>query len=194
MLTCFLKVHIVSTTSDPLGDGPAQRRIRGGDVIIIPRPPAVEHYQKNYYGVDRTQQYRSKNPVGRPSKKFWKYLVNFIFEISLINAFLLWVETPGTRKPTKHFSMVDFNLYIAEKLIGDFSSRRRSTINKHEIISVANIHRHICAKLIRPRGRCKHCTLEGRRSDTYFGCSVCNVHLCRGACFQAYHVHHHLQV
>ena len=45
---------IHNCTSDPLGDGPAQRRIRGGDVIIIPRPPAVEHYQQNYYGVDRT--------------------------------------------------------------------------------------------------------------------------------------------
>ena len=47
-----MKVHIVSTTSDPLGDGPAQRRIRGVDVIIIPRPPAVVHYQKNNYDVE----------------------------------------------------------------------------------------------------------------------------------------------
>lgn len=72
-------VHIASTTSDPLGDGPAQRRVRGGGVIIIQRPPAVEHYQQHYYVVDRTQQYRSKCPVGRPSKKIWKYLVNYIF-------------------------------------------------------------------------------------------------------------------
>lgn len=187
-------VHIASTTSDPLGDGPAQRRVRGGGVIIIQRPPAVEHYQQHYYGVDRTQQYRSKCPVGRPSKKFWKYLVNYIFEISLINTFLLWFETPGTRKPTKHFSMVDCNLSIAEKLIGDFSSRKRAPSCGRGVagISVANINRHISTKLTRPRGRCTQCKKNGRRSDTFFGCSICNVHLCRGACFQAYHTYHHL--
>lgn len=148
----------------------------------------------NYYGVDRTQQYRSKCPVGRPSKKFWKYLVNYIFEISLINTFLLWIETPGTRKPTKHFSMVDCNLSIAEKLIGDFSSRKRAPSCGRGVagISVANINRHISTKLTRPRGRCKQCKKNGRRSDTFFGCSICNVHLCRGACFQAYHTYHHL--
>ncbi|XP_062593965.1 piggyBac transposable element-derived protein 4-like [Saccostrea cucullata] len=187
-------VHIVSTTSDPLGDGPAQRKVRGGGVIVIQRPPAVELYQENYYGVDRTQQYRSKCPVGRPSKKFWKYLVNFIFEISLINTFLLWLETPDTKKPTKHFSMIDSNLAIAEKLIGDFSSRKRapSTERGFPCISVASIDRHISTKLTRPRGKCKQCTQNGRRSDTFFGCSICNVHLCRGACFQAFHANHNL--
>lgn len=187
-------VHIASTTSGPFGDGPAQRRIRGGGVIIIQRPPAVEYYQQHNYGVDRTQQYRSKCPVGRPSKKFWKYLINYIFEIFLINTFLLQFETPGTRKPTKHFSMVDCNLSIAEKLTDDFSSRKRTPSCGRGVasISVANINRHISTKLTRPRGRCKQCKKNGRRSDTFFGCSICNVHLCRGACFQAYHTYHHL--
>lgn len=164
----FYVVHIVSTTSDPLENGPAQRRVRGGSVIIIQRPPAVEHYQQHYYDVDRTHQCRSKCPVGRLSKKLWKYLINYVFEISLINTFLLWFETPGTRKPTKHFSMVDCNLSIAEKRFG-FSSRKRALSCGRGVagFSVANISRHISTKLTRPRGRCKQCKKNGRSSDTF---------------------------
>uniref|UniRef100_K1QVL8 SH2 domain-containing protein 4A n=1 Tax=Magallana gigas TaxID=29159 RepID=K1QVL8_MAGGI len=103
-------------------------------------------------------------------------------------------EIEEIRKPTKHFPMVDCNLSIAEKLIGDFSSRKRAPSCGRGVagISDANINRHISTKLTRPRGRCKQCKKNGRRSDTFFGCSICNVHLCRGACFQAYHTYHHL--
>lgn len=45
-----LQVHIVSTTSDPLGDGPTHCRVLGGEVIFIQRPPTVAAYQENYYG------------------------------------------------------------------------------------------------------------------------------------------------
>lgn len=110
-------VHVLSTTSNP------PFNTGGGDLVVLQRPPPIQHYQQNYSGVDRSQQYRSKNPVGRPSKKFWKYFMNFIFEISIINSFLLWLNTPGTAKPTKHYSLNDFSLDIAQYLIGDFSSR-----------------------------------------------------------------------
>lgn len=76
-------VHVLSTTSNPLGDEPAIRHRRGGDLVVLQRPPPIQHYQQKYSGVDRSQQYRSKNPVGRPSKKFWKYFMNFIFETLL---------------------------------------------------------------------------------------------------------------
>lgn len=61
------------------GSGPVQRRTRGGVVIKFNALPAVTHYQQNYYDVDMKQQYRSKCSVGRPSKKFLKYIVNYIF-------------------------------------------------------------------------------------------------------------------
>lgn len=105
---------------------------------------------------------------------------------------LVW--NPRNKKTNKTFSMVDCNLPIAEKLIGDFSSRKRAPSCGRGVagISVANINRHISTKLTRPRGRCKQCKKNGRWSDTFFGCSICSVHLCKRACFQAYHNYHHL--
>ncbi|KAK3109202.1 hypothetical protein FSP39_025359 [Pinctada imbricata] len=77
-------VHIVSTTSDPLGDGPTYLRVPGGGHVLIQRPPAVAHYQENYFGVDRAMQYRAKCPVGRQSRKYWKYFMNFILDMKWI--------------------------------------------------------------------------------------------------------------
>lgn len=187
-------VHVLSTTSNPLGDEPAIRHRRGGDLVVLQRPPPIQHYQQNYSGVDRSQQYRSKNPVGRPSKKFWKYFMNFIFEISIINSFLLWLNTPGTAKPTKHYSLNDFSLDIAQCLIGDFSSRKRlrKVQPRGPSVSRAGISRHANVKLGEKKRRCRWCSSQGQRHETISGCNICNIYLCRGACFQMYHIHNQL--
>ena len=85
----------------------------------------VGHYQENYYGVDRAMQYCSKCPVGRQSCKYWKYFMNFIIEVCLVNTFLLWQATPGVTKPRKHYSLSEALVDIAESLIGDYSSRKK---------------------------------------------------------------------
>lgn len=167
----LFQVHVLSTTSNPLGDEPAIRHRRGVDLVVLQRPPPIQHYQQNYSGVDRSQQYRSKNPVGRPSKKFWKYFMNFIFEISIINSFLLWLNTLGTAKPTKHYSLNDFSLDIAQCLIGDFSSRKRlRKVQPHgPSVSRAGISRHANVKLGEKKRRCRWCSSQGQRHETIFG-------------------------
>lgn len=139
---------------------------------------------------------RSKNPVGRPSKKFWKYFMNFIFEISIINSFLLWLNTPGTAKPTKHYSLNDFSLDIAQCLIGDFSSDCRKRLRKVQphgpSVSRAGISRHASVKLGEKKRRCRWCSSQGQRHETIFGCNIRNIYLCRGTCFQMYHIHNQL--
>ena len=101
-------------TSDPMGDGPTHRRVPGGCHVLIQPPPVVGHYQENYYGVDRAMQYRSKCPVGRQSCKYWKYFMNFIIEVCLVNTFLLWQATPGVTKPRKHYSLSEALVDIAD--------------------------------------------------------------------------------
>lgn len=187
-------VHIVSTTSDPLGDGPTHRRVPGGEVILIQRPPAVAAYQENYYGVDRAMQYRSKCPIGRQSRKYWKYFMNFILEVALVNTFLLWKMTPGVVKPRKHYSLGDLHVDVAMSLIEDFSNRKQPRHLGKQLITAAGLSEHHSMKLERPRGRCKWCAKEGKRKDVVYGCDKCMVHLCQGACFQAYHVQNQLPV
>lgn len=179
-----LQVHIVSTTSDPLGDGPTHRRVPWGEVILIQRSPAVAAYQENYYGVDRAMQYRSKCPIGRQSRRYWKFFMNFI----------LWKMTPGVVKPRKHYSLGDLHVDVAMSLIEDFSNRNQPMYLGKQLITAAGLSEHHSMKLERPRGRCKWCAKEGKRKDVVYGCDKCMVHLCQGACFQAYHVHNQLPV
>lgn len=127
-------------------------------------------------------------------KKFWKYFMNFIFEISIINSLLLWMNTPGTAKLTKHYSLNDFSLDIAHCLIGDFSSRKglQQVQPRGRSVSRAGISRHMSVKLGEKKRRCRWCSSQGQRHETIFGCNVCNIYLCRGACFQMYHIHNQL--
>nr|XP_022294779.1 piggyBac transposable element-derived protein 2-like [Crassostrea virginica] len=75
-------VHVLSTNCSPLGDGPVVCRKRGGNFQEVMCPDGA-----------RCMQHRAKNPVGRPSKKYWKFFFNFIMEVSLINAFEVFNKT-----------------------------------------------------------------------------------------------------
>lgn len=67
-------VAVLSTAASPLGRSTnASRRLKDGTVISVPRPESVGLYQQYFRGVDIFDQLRSKYPVGRPSKKWWKY-------------------------------------------------------------------------------------------------------------------------
>ncbi|KAJ8309780.1 hypothetical protein KUTeg_011645, partial [Tegillarca granosa] len=172
-------VHVVSTTSNPVGDGPVIRKIRGGGEAEIMRPPPLEDYHKYMSGVDRNMQHRSKNPVGRPAKKYWKFLVNFILEECIINAFFIWKQTEGVNKPRAGYSF----------WTNDFSSRKIAKSVPKSATPAVPLDRHQCVKLNRKRSTCKLCTKHDlkKRKETLFGCSACSVHLCRGLCFQLYH-------
>ena len=179
-------------TSNPMGNGPTHRRVPGGCHVLIQHPPVVGHNQANYYGLDRAMQYRSKCPVGRQSCKYWKYFMNFIIEVCFINTFLLWQATPGVTKSRKHYSLSDALVDIAESLIGNYSNNQKDQYARAWAVTAAGLTStaHHSVKLEdRPWGKYKWCLRNGRRRDVVYGCDKCQVHLCQGACFQAYHQH-----
>lgn len=157
------------------------RRVPCGGAIEITRPPPVTLYQHYMGGVDRCMQHRAKNPIGRPSKKYWKFLFNFILEVCVINAFIIWQETPGIVKPRKQYSLLDFRCDLAEQLVGGYSGRA--------LHRSARGQGHTCERLDRKRSTCKWCPKHEakKRRETVFGCVTCGVHLCQGGCFEAYH-------
>lgn len=72
-------MHVLSTNVSPLEDGPVVRRTRGG--VMCPQPVAAnENYMS---GVDRCMQHRAKNPVGRSSKKCWKFSLTLLWKVAL---------------------------------------------------------------------------------------------------------------
>lgn len=76
-------------------------------------PPPVAAYQKYMSGVDICMQHLAKNPVGRPSKKYWKFFLNFIMEVCLIYAFDIFTRTPNKdiRLKTRH-GLLDFRMEV----------------------------------------------------------------------------------
>lgn len=179
---CF-QVHVVSTTSNPLGDDPIVRRERGGNFREFSCPPPVAAYQNFMGGVDKCMQHRAKNPVGRPSKKYWKFFFNFILELAMTDAFKLWRRTPGTKAQKTRYQLLDFRVDVAQQLIAGFKGRkRRLPLNDVAVV-------HSLDRLQRKRSYCKWCTKEGdkRRKDTVYGCKFCNIHLCSPGCFTRYH-------
>lgn len=86
-------------------DNPVIRHRRSGDLVVLQRHPPIQHNPQNNFGVDRFQQYRSKNPVGIPYTQFWKYFMNIKIEVCILNSFLSWLKTPGTAEPSKNYSL-----------------------------------------------------------------------------------------
>lgn len=88
-----------------------------------------------------------------------------------------------------------YNLYcridVAKQLIGGYCGRKRASTPAVSFSS-ATLQQHTSGELKRKRSTCKWCSNRGekKRKETKFGCVVCNIHLCKGGCFQAYHLQH----
>lgn len=179
-------VHVLSTNVSPFGDGPVVRRTRGGNFVEVMCPPPVAAYQKYMSGVDRCMQHHAKNPVGRPSKKYWKFFFNFIMELCLINAFEIFTRTPNKDIRLKtRYDLLDFRMKVAQQLIGGYRGRKRGHATQDALDTP-----HIFCKLERPRSTCKWCTKHGdrKRKETVYGCKNCNKHLCSEQCFREFHL------
>ena len=83
-------VAVPSTTASPvLMSSDISRRLKDGTVVSVPRPQSVGQYQPFFRGVDIFDQFRSKYLVGWPSKKWWKYVLFFLINTVIIDAFLI---------------------------------------------------------------------------------------------------------
>ena len=109
-LVCFL-----STQSNPVGDQTVNRKQRDGTVIQVPTVPAAISYNKNMGGVDLNDQQRNYYAVGRKSRKWWRYLLWFLVDVSIMLTF--W-------KLKRKIIPLDHNCSFAsiwQTLVGEFS-------------------------------------------------------------------------
>jgi hypothetical protein len=191
---------------------PRQRRVgqpvrQAGEVYYINKPIAIENYNMFMGGVDLSDQMRSYYPVGRSARKWWKYLLWFIVEVCIVNAFVVYTETlPGPAEDDndmkKKDSHLKFTLGIAKGLIGGFSNRRKGGKRANPVglvVHGANVGAHELVR--RPGGRrkkhCQQCKAANRKTagdraiETVFMCNLCKVALCatRG-CFAEFHAQH----
>ena len=180
-------VTVLSTLSDP-NDMQSCRRREGNVVREVDQPASVHSYNSYMNGVDRHDQLRLKYGVGRFAKKAWKYLTWFFINCSIVNAYIIYAEK-SQRTTKKGYKHIDFRMELAKQLIGNFSSRKRKSVAgaPNVLAPVENVE-HVNTHMQKSRGvQCAWHKMQGVRKEVVHGCKICNIHLCRNICHQAYH-------
>ena len=65
------------------------KKQKEGTIVQIPTVPVDVDYNKNMGGVDLSDQQRQYYAVGRKSCKWWRYLLWFFIDVSIVNAHIL---------------------------------------------------------------------------------------------------------
>jgi hypothetical protein len=183
----------MSTTTQPSGSGSVLRRQRNGSRIPVSCPESIISYNMWMGGVDRGDQLRGYYHCRVKSRKFYKYIFYFIFDVGITNAFILYKNFCSS--PTFN-TIKKFRLQLAKELIGDYSTRRRAGPGGGVIrpLPIQHFPMKISKESTEPerkRRRCARCSERKKRTQTQWFCRECNIFLChtgaRSDCFLQWH-------
>ncbi len=176
--------------------------LSSGEKPTLPQPGAkpdvILNYNKYMGGVDKADQLRSYYPVGRAGHKWWRYLMWYVVNVSIVNAWILWSKTPNhIPAPTKDYDHLRFRADIADQLRGGFTSRKHRKGRRSALanipVAVESIGQHKCVKIEGRKKVCRQCskrqkkTPSGGQVQTSYKCDLCDLPLCRVGCFTQYH-------
>lgn len=116
-------VTVMSTTSQPSATGTVLRRQRDGTRVSVPCPEAILTYNRNMGGVHRGDQLRGYYNCRVKSRRFYKYIFYFLFDVAITNAFILY---KNFRSSPTYNTIKNFHMQLARELIGDYSTRCRA--------------------------------------------------------------------
>ena len=184
----------MSTTSQPTAQGHVLWRQRDGSRVSVPCPEPIITYNKGMGGVDRGDQLRGYYSYKVKSRKFYKYIYYFLFDVTITNSFILYKNfLPSCTLTT----IKKFQLQLARELIGDHCSRRRAGAGGGAMRPLPL--RHFPIKIekedgetVRKRRRCVLCAQHNKRALTLWFCRECEVFLCHTGephtdCFLLFH-------
>ena len=119
-------VYTMSTNSDPQKSATVQRKDRDGTRQLVSCPPNVVDYNKFMGGVDHADHTRNYYRVRCKTRKFYRYIFWFLFDCTIVNAFILWKNYPPmTDITTCQLSIKNFRLTLANGLIAEYNTRQR---------------------------------------------------------------------
>ena len=84
-----LGVFLIVTNYDGNGNVKQTRRHRQQNELSVPE--CVRMYNLSMGGVDRLDQFRSYDGIGRSGRRWWKYVFWGVLNIAVINAYIIWV-------------------------------------------------------------------------------------------------------
>ncbi len=187
-------VMVLSTNTQPSAKGTVLRWLKDRTRASLPCPESIVTYNQSMGGVDRGDQVRGYYSCRTKSRKFYRYIFFFLFDVAITNAFILQKHFCSG---STHKSIKTFRLHLAQELIGEYCSRRRLGRTPSVVRPIPL--RHFPLKLANDaakfkRGRCAHCTTTlHRRTDSSWFCRECAVWLCHGGdpasdCFLLWHI------
>ena len=164
------------------------RRQKDGTLASYPCPMACVEYNKHMGGVDLGDQHRGYYHIRMKCRKLYKYIANFLFDVTVTNSFILFNISHD--RPMKSLK---FREVLALELIGDYCSRKRAGRRSHLIRPLPLLHFPIRlpAENGHQRGRCAFCKNNKKRTDSQWFCRECDVWLCHTGyekdCFLCWH-------
>ena len=179
-LSTLCKPHITTTSL---------RRF-GYTTIEVSTPHAAHEYHRFYKGTDFFDQLCERYDFSRRHYRSWMYLFNFMFNATVVNCYILFKKV-STAERKKTYAQFDFCLQLALGLINHFSSRVRSSppeplyIGPNAPTYVKN-HENTHMRYPRVRTCIGHRKFEGKSKKTAFGCTACNISLCK-SCHPKWH-------
>lgn len=200
-------VYFLSSAYPATGDRPltVNRKQQDGTKKAVACPVPALLYGKGMGGVDLADQLVGNYGFGIPTHKWWPRYFFHYTNVAIVNAFILYKMAHGDA----HASMYTtndkdahkrFRLVLVDILTANYMSRKRKRGPDPTLLPPnRKQRRHDRVKL---RGRiqqCQQCMVESdqlriegkhdqikRPRESYFGCAVCGVHLCK-AHFEKYH-------
>ena len=169
---------IMYTNSDPQCVTSVPRRQTNGSREEVSCPLAITSYNKNMAAVDKGDQSRGYYHCRIKSRKFYKYIYYFLFDVTITNAFILYRGWSGATEIT----IKQFRIQLAKELIGGYCSLYRAGYNGSLIKPLPFSHFPMKITATSPgqrnRGRCTYCYQQKKTCDCQWYCHECGVWLC----------------
>lgn len=182
------QVAMLSTIHDDATINKRRRTRRATDgVEVIKKPKVIEEYNSYMGGVDKADQLITYYGFSHRTSKWYKRTFFHLFEVSIVNAYILYCLTVPTKQRLSH---LDFRLAIASHLLSSFlpsTPTRNAHITNTSPLRLTG--RHFLALHDKAHPDCKVCSArkDGKRKQTKYYCKQCNVSMCPVPCFERYH-------
>ena len=159
--------------------------------IVTTKPNITHEYNNSMNGCDRMDQIISYyNVFNRKTIKFWKHMLMWCFEISQMNAFILFCLT--REAGTKTVPSIEFKKLLITELITEASKNIPPDQKIHRIKKptgdVVRTTQPAHYVVWHPDDRnCAVCSTPQLGNRTKFKCETCNVYLHRKDYFKESH-------
>ena len=188
-------VVVLSTNSNPDDTTTVRRKQKDGSVCDVVCPSVIAAYNQYMGGVDMGDQYRGYYNVRTKSQKCYRYIFWFLFEVSLLNTYILQRYSPMACKAVITYK--DFRVSLAKSLIGTYNGRKRvgrpsTSARPPRRLRVSHFPQKCNT------GRCHYChTVYHKQRHTTWFCQECGRKLCHTGvpttdCFLKFHVDNEL--